>query len=133
MRGTTIMTHMRLSIVLSCSVLLFFAPAGSSPARAGSFSDMNKSFFYKISKPESIQRQENPFAEGASAAGDLAVEDLQLVGVVIGRDKAYALVSGYVVEKGDMLAGYKVTSVEMDQVVLKRLDEKVVLNLGSGQ
>jgi hypothetical protein len=37
------------------------------------------------------------------------------------------------VEKGDMLAGYKVTSVTMDQVVLKRLDEQVVLNLGSGQ
>ena len=127
------MTRTRLGMVLSCGVLLFFALTGSTPARAGSFSDMNKTFFYKIAKPDSIQRQENPFAEGVFTAGDLVVEDLQLMGVVIGSDKAYAIVSGYVVEKGDMLAGYKVVTISMEQVVLKRLDEQVVLNMGSGQ
>lgn len=101
-------------------------------ADAASISDINKKMFYKVTRPGTIQRESSPFAQGGTAPEDLVIEDLQLVGVIIGDNSAYALISGYVVEEGEIIAGYKVTSIDRDSAVLKRLDEVFVLNLGGG-
>lgn len=88
--------------------------------------------FNKMVRPEAVRREANPFTEGASMADDLMIEDLQLLGVVIGSADAYALISGFVVEEGDLIAGFKVMSVDRKQVVLRQLDEVFVLSVGGG-
>jgi hypothetical protein len=97
-----------------------------------SFSDTNRPLFRKMTKPPSIQQQTNPFAQGISSPRDLSVEDLQLMGVVVGHDKSYALVNGYVVERGDRIAGFEVKSIGHSQVVLRRLEEVFILRMGGG-
>ena len=99
---------------------------------AESFSDINRTIFERVTRPESIQQPVNPFAEGATTPEDLMVEDLQLMGVAIGHNITYALISGHIVEKGDFIAGFQVKSISSNSVVLKRLDEVYILRIGGG-
>ena len=106
----------------------------SGSALAQSLSDMDLSSFERqsSSQPE-VQAHTNPFSSGVSAAEDLAVEDLQLTGIVYRSEaESYALVSGYLVRPGDRIAGYRVDKIEKDRVRLKRLNEVIVLALGGG-
>ena len=98
-----------------------------------SFSEINRPVFKQLSRPGSIQQQANPFVEGAASTDDLVIEDLQLMGIAIGRDRAYAIVNGLVIEEGDSIAGFKVASITRNEVLLKRLDEIFVLSLGAGR
>jgi len=111
--------------------LAVFAAAGTVFAQ--SISDMDLSSFERQSAKQEVQTQTNPFASGASAAEDLAIEDLQLTGIVYRNDNdAFALISGYLVRPGDRIAGYRVDKVEKDRVRLKRLNDVIVLALGGG-
>lgn len=101
--------------------------------RAQSLSDLDMSTFERQTEQQEIQTHTNPFASGVSTAEDLAIEDLQLTGIVY-RDtnEAYALISGYLVRAGDRIAGYRVDNIEGDKVKLRRLNEVMVLALGGG-
>ena len=101
-------------------------------AHAESFSEINADLFQSLSRTGTQVGWKDPFSAGASSAQDLVIEDLQLMGVVIGQVKSFALVSGFVVEKGDIIGGFKVHSIDRRQVVLKRLDEVYVLSMGGG-
>ena len=113
-------------------LLLVVAIGFMSDAQAASFSDINEGLFQSLSKGGTPAGWKDPFATGMSTAQELVIEDLQLMGVVIGVDKSYALISGFVVEKGDLIAGFKLHTISRDNVVLKRLDEIYVLSMGGG-
>lgn len=111
---------------------LLFAPA---VAVGQSLSDLDLSGFEQQSGKgeEAAPAHANPFTSGVSTADDLAVEDLQLSGVVYrSESEAYALVSGYLVQAGDRIAGYRVDNVEKEKVILRRSNEVVILALGGG-
>lgn len=114
-------------IMTLIAAFVYMAQANAAP-----ISDLNKQMFYKVTRSEPEHRKSSPFADRVSTPEELVVEDLQLLGVVVSNSRAYALISGYVVKEGDIVAGYKVTSIDRDQVVLKRLDEVFVLSLGGG-
>lgn len=106
--------------------------AGGSAA-AQSLSDIDLSTFEQQQAGEGGQAHTNPFASGAVAADDLAVEDLQLTGIVYRSEaESYALISGYLVRTGDRIAGYRVDAIEKDKVALRRVNEVLVLALGGG-
>ena len=113
-------------------VFLLVVLGGMAQAHADSFSEVNTGLFQSLSRSGTPAGWKDPFAAGASSAQDLVIEDLQLMDVTIGQTKSYALVSGFVVEKGDIIAGFKVHSIGRERVVLKRLDEIYVLNMGGG-
>lgn len=100
---------------------------------AQSISDLDLGTFERQSQKGEVKANTNPFAGGLSSVEDLALEDLQLTGVVY-RDEghAFALVSGYLVKVNDKIAGYKVDKIDKDSVRLRRIDEVVVLSLGGG-
>jgi hypothetical protein len=114
------------------AVLLVVVIGFMADAQASSFSELNESRFQSLSKGGTPGGWKDPFAAGASNAQELVIEDLQLMGVVVGIDKSYALISGFVVEKGDIIAGFKVHTISRENVVLKRLDEVYVLSMGGG-
>lgn len=118
---------------LSALFLLVIALCAASSAGAQSISDLNWAGFKEnLGEPE-VQTHTDPFASGVSAAEDLMVEDLQLSGIVYASpEDSYALISGYLVKPGDLIAGYRVDAVEKDRVRLKRLEDIFVLVLGGG-
>lgn len=65
-------------------------------------------------------------------ASDLAAEDLLLYGIVVGEEEAYALVSGNMLRVGERIAGYRVRQIGTDNVILQKLDKRVVLRLQGG-
>lgn len=113
-------------------LLLVVAIGFMADAQAASFSDINEGLFQSLSKGGTPAGWKDPFATGMSTAQELVIEDLQLMGVVMGVDKSYALISGFVVEKGDFIAGFKLHAISRENVVLKRLDEIYVLSMGGG-
>ena len=114
-------------------VVLMIASIGfAARAQAASFSELNEGLFQSLSKGGTPAGWKDPFSAGASSAQDLVIEDLQLMGVVVSPEKSYALISGFVVEKGDLIAGFKVHTISRENVVLKRLDEVYVLSMGGG-
>lgn len=119
----------KLSGVVVAAAVIFTAGV----VAAQSLSDMDLGTFESVGASEGVQSYKNPFAKGAGAVEDLALEDLQLTGIVYkDATKGYALISGYLVKLGDKIAGYRVDTIEKDKVKLKRVDEVVVLSLGGG-
>ena len=116
--------------VAACYALVLCLAGG---ARAQSLSDLNWEGFKKDAGGPEVQTHTDPFASGVSAAEDLMVEDLQLTGIVYNSPSdSYALISGYLVRPGDLIAGYRVDAVEKDRVRLKRLEDVFILVLGGG-
>lgn len=118
------------TITLIVALVTWWVPANGN---AVSFSEINRPVFKQLSHPDSVQQQTNPFIEGAASTEDLVIEDLQLMGIAVGHDGAYAIVNGLVIEEGDSIAGFKVKSITHNKVLLKRLDEVFVLSLGMGR
>jgi hypothetical protein len=113
--------------------LLCVALLGARGVSAQSLSDFNWEGFQDIGGKERVQSHTDPFSSGISAAGDLSVEDLQLTGIVFhDPNDAFALISGYLVQPGDLIAGYRVDSIEQDRVRLKRINDIFILVLGGG-
>lgn len=111
-----------LVVILLCSCSL---------ANAQSFSEMSIDSFKKFSKGDEKRAPGSPFSKsGISTAEDLALDDLTLTGIAVNATNAYALVSGYLVQVGDRIAGFKVDGIEKGRVTLKRLDEVYVLTVG---
>lgn len=123
---------MTLRIAKILVFLLAVSAFSADAAQAGSFSELNEGLFQSLSKGGTPIGWKDPFAAGASSAQELVIEDLQLMGVVVSQVKSYALISGFVVEKGDLIAGFKVHTISHENVVLKRLDEVYVLSMGGG-
>lgn len=78
------------------------------------------------------QAARSPFAPAKPSEEDVTMTDLVLSGVAIGRDSAHALISGYIVQVGDKIAGHRVTSIGTNKVILQKLDQVVTLQLGGG-
>lgn len=115
------------------AVFLFSVLFTQGSAFAQSLSDIDLNSFERLSTDKETRTSTNPFASGVSSAAELAVEDLQLTGIVYKDDnEAYALISGYLVKPGDKIAGFRVDKIEKDKVRLRRLDEVMVLALGGG-
>jgi len=112
-------------------VALSFIGAGNLSAQ--SLSDLAWKDFHEQTSDKEVQTHTDPFAGGASSAGDLSIEELQLSGIVY-RDEndAFALISGYLVRPGDRIAGYRVDLIEKDKVRLRRVDDIFILSLGGG-
>ena len=100
---------------------------------AQSMSDLDLGGFEHETANQQVQSHTNPFSSGVSSAEELAVEDLQLTGIVYKSEtEGFALISGYLVKVGDRIAGYKVDLIEQGKVKLRRLDEVIGLSLGGG-
>lgn len=97
-------------------------------AFASSLSELNMKGFQDRVAP-TIKASENPFMKQNVSPDEMTVEDLHLSGIIYSPDNAYALISGYVVQEGGNIAGYKVKVIERDHVVLKQLDQMKVLKL----
>jgi hypothetical protein len=120
--------RMSLPALLGCGVLMWVGVAW-----AQALSDFDWEAFEGLGGGVKVQTHTDPFSTGVSAAEDLTVEDLQLTGIVYGSpEDAYALISGYLVQPGDLIAGYRVDSIETDRVRLKRIDDIFILVLGGG-
>lgn len=103
-------------------------------AFATPLSDLNREAFEKAVEPgEEGEGVASPFVPRAAVPKeDLVVEELQLFGIVVGDDEAYALVSGNLVRNGDRIAGYRVRQIGTDHIVLQKLDKRVILHLEGG-
>lgn len=102
-------------------------------AHAQTISDFDMPRFEALASKYKVQAHTDPFERGTISAEDLAIEDLQLTGIVYASEvDAYALISGYLVRPGDIIAGYRVDRIEKDRVNLKRIDEVFILSLGGG-
>jgi hypothetical protein len=102
-------------------------------AQSQPLSDFGWDEFQSVGGKKEVQTHTDPFASGVSAAEDLTVEDLQLTGIAYSSaNEAYALISGYLVRPGDLIAGYRVDGIEKDRVRLKRINDVFILVLGGG-
>lgn len=106
----------------------FFATVQNCPAQ--SLSDLNVQAFESLSKGQEKRVPASPFGGGVSAADDLTLEDLALNGIIMNESRAFALISGYLVQRGDKIAGFRVDAIEKGRVVLRRADEVYVLTMG---
>ena len=105
-----------------------FLVSCSIPAFASSLSELNTKGFQERSTPP-IRAAENPFLKRNISPEDLIAEDLNLTGIIYNTSNAYALISGYILQEGDEIAGYKIKLIERDHVVLRQLDQVKVLKL----
>jgi hypothetical protein len=115
------------------TVLLLAGTARMGWAQA--LSDFNWEGFQKRTGAEGVETQvhASPFSSGVSTVETLSVDELQLSGIVYASPSdSYALISGYVVRPGDLIAGYRVEAIERDKVKLDRVGKKFVLVLGGG-
>lgn len=96
---------------------------------ASSLSDINVPAFKKKEEGPS-EGTRSPFVPARPTIDELSVEELVLTGIVIGKEKAFALISGYIVQVGDRIAGYKVSSIDARRVVLQKMDQTYILSLG---
>lgn len=108
--------------------LILFVIGWSYAAQADSLSDLNMQDFSQR-KVQTVNPSKSPFVPQRTAKEELLVQDLRLSGVAYSEGEAYALVSGTVVRVGDHLAGYRVGAIERTRVVLRKLDETVVLQM----
>lgn len=97
-------------------------------ARAKSLSDLNLDEFQE-QKTETTAPAMNPFLPPRVAKEELLVQDLRLTGVAYTEGEAYALVSGMIIRVGDRISEYRVSTIERSRVILRKLDETVVLRL----
>lgn len=116
-------TNKQLTLKLSLAILTF-----TVSAHASSLSELNTKGFNDRAKP-AVRSTENPFLKQNVSPEDLLVEDLNLTGIIYGSNEAYALISGNTVKEGDVIAGFKVKSIEKDHVVLRQLDQVKILRL----
>ncbi|MFH1830837.1 MAG: hypothetical protein ABH871_08710 [Pseudomonadota bacterium] len=122
-----------LNINLFAALVLAVLVMCAQGVRAQSLSDFDWDGFTGVGTGQEVQTHTDPFSSGISAAEDLTVEDLQLTGIVYNNpNDAYALISGYLVQPGDLIAGYRVDAIEKDRVRLKRIDDVFILVLGGG-
>lgn len=111
------------------TLLMLFGIAGlSATGHAESLSDLNMQDFTP-KKTEAVTPTRSPFIPQRGGKEDLLVQDLRLTGVAYREGKSYALVSGNVVSEGDRLGGYRVGTIERTRVILRKLDETVVLRM----
>lgn len=121
MKGRTVL------ILISFLFLFYF----HGPVFAQAISDFSANLFEGLGKSEEKIAPKSPFAkQGVSTAEDLVIEDLILAGIIVSDSSAYALISGYVVEVGDSIAGFRVESIEKGRVALRRLDDTYILTMG---
>jgi hypothetical protein len=128
------------SIIRRCAlaIAIIAAVASALAVRAAvgqSLSDLNWEGFQQRTGAAGVETQVHgdPFASGAVSPDELRVEDLQLSGIVFGGPSdAYALISGYLVRPGDLIAGYRVEAIERDRIKLDRVGSKYILILGGG-
>jgi len=124
------MFRMRTYLMVAALVAAGFL---AMPVFAQSLSELDWEGFERAGGEEEVQTHTDPFSSGISAAEDLSVEDLQLTGIVYNTpEDAFALISGYLVQPGDLIAGYRVDGVEKDRVRLKRINDIFILVLGGG-
>jgi hypothetical protein len=120
--------------MLRCFSLVFIVAlvliSLSGATRAQPLSDLNVSAFENLSKGEAKRAPTSPFAPSVSTAEDLTLEDLVLTGIAMNESRAYALISGYLVGRGDRIGGFKVDAIEKGRVILRRMDEVYVLTMG---
>ena len=100
----------------------------SHVAFAASLSELNMKGFQDRVAP-TVKASENPFIRQNVSPDEMMVEDLHLSGIIYSPGSAYALISGYSVEEGEQIAGFKVKLIERDHVVLKQLDQVKILKL----
>ncbi len=97
---------------------------------AEALSDLNLEAFQVMTKSEEKKAPSSPFATGVSTAEDLTIEDLVLSGIAMNATNSYALISGYLIQRGDKIAGFRVDAIEKGRVTLRRMDEVYVLTIG---
>lgn len=95
---------------------------------AESLSDLNVQDFTQ-KKEKTVAPARNPFVPARTEKEQMLVQDLRLSGVAYAEGEAYALVSGSIVRVGDRLGGYRVSVIERERVVLRKLDESVILKM----
>ena len=97
-------------------------------AWAESLSDLNMQGFEQ-KKVQSVTPMRSPFVPQQVGKEELLVQDLRLSGVAYTQGESYALISGSIVRVGDRMGGYRVSIIERMRVVLRKLDETVVLRM----
>ncbi|MBI4367433.1 MAG: hypothetical protein HY543_11490 [Deltaproteobacteria bacterium] len=110
-------------------LLLLLLLLGSVSAQAESLSDLNMQQFQEKKEAQTVAPARSPFMPQRVGKEELLVQDLRLTGVAYSEAESYALVSGTLVQVGDRLGGYRVTVIERTRVVLRKLDETVILKL----
>ncbi len=102
-------------------------------ADAQSLSDIQWQAFQTLNPNQNVIAHTDPFSSGHVSSHDLAIEELQIAGIIYGdENEAYALISGYLLKAGDHIAGYRVDMIESDKVMLRRIDEVFILSLEGG-
>lgn len=59
----------------------------------------------------------------------LNVGSLKLSGIIFSKDEKVAIVNGEIVKEGDYIGNYIIDKIEENKVVLKKGDEKFILEL----
>lgn len=113
---------MKTAIILFLALLVFpFALFSES------LSDINEESFVSKSKAHALK---SPFLKEEVAPEELMLEDLYLTGILYSPGSKFALISGYTIKEGDEIAGFKVSAIKKDRVILKQFDQIEVLRLG---
>lgn len=112
------------------AVSAIFAAVLPTGLFAEALSDLNTEAFRGLTRSEEKKAPSSPFTTGVPTAEDLTIEDLVLSGTAINAMNAYALVSGYLVQRGDKIAGFRVDTIDKGRVTLRRMDEVYVLTIG---
>lgn len=99
---------------------------------AGTMSELNIQTFEKEKIISEGGIGSSPFAPAKPSPQELLVEDLFLTGVAIGGGRNYALISGYILQEGDAIAGLRVKQIMHKKVVLQHLDRIHTLYLEGG-
>jgi hypothetical protein len=100
----------------------------SATGFAESLSDLNLQDFTQ-KKVTTVTPTRSPFIPQRGGKEDLLVQDLRLTGIAYAEGAAFALVSGAIVRVGDRLGGYRVSTIERSRIILRKLDETVVLRM----
>lgn len=95
---------------------------------AESLSDLNMQDFSQ-KKVQTTAPARSPFIPQHTGKEELLVQDLRLTGVAYSEGESYALVSGSIVRINDRLGAYRVSTIERNRVVLRKLDETVILRM----
>ena len=114
--------------------LLIVALIGvSGVALAQSMSELNLKGFDKEKTPqETSGTSKSPFSQARVSPKDMNPEDLYLSGIAIGSRKRYALITGHILQEGDLVAGLRVKTININRVVLQHLDKVHTLHLEGG-
>ena len=70
-----------------------------------------------------------PFLLGPRGAAEWTLDELKLKGTMVGAAHPSALINGEVFEIGNVVAGYKITSIGQEQVVMQQGEKVYVLKI----